>query len=191
MAHPLTHTPPTLPMAAAVAGDADAAETVARHWWPQMRRWALAELADEPLADDASQEALIRLLDRITRYDPQRPFAPWLRAVVRNCCHDVRRRRGAVLPFLTDGSRPSPVERELDLQRASAKALSGLATLTPRQRQLVDLCDRGHATPSEAAAELGIAASTARALLHQGRTALRRALLADHPDWSSLFEESP
>lgn len=156
-----------------------------------MRRWALAELADVPLAEDASQESLIRLLDRISAYDPERPFAPWLRTLVRNCCRDVQRRRGPVLPFLADAGRPSPVERDLDLQRASHKVLGGLSTLTPRQRQLIDLCDRGHATPSEAAAELGIAAGTARALLHQGRTALRRALLADHPDWSSLFEESP
>ncbi len=96
-----------------------------------------------------------------------------------------------MLPFLADFGGASPVERDLDLHRASAKALGCLAKLSPRQRQVLDLCDRGHATPTEAAAELGIAASTARALLHQARSVLRRALLADHPDWSSLFEESP
>ena len=179
------------PISAAVAGDPGAAEAVARAWWPRMRRWALAELADVGLAEDASQDALIRLLERIGSYDPSRPFAPWLRALVRNCCRDVRRRRGTVLPFRADPGASSWVERDLDLHRASERAIRALSCLTPRQRQLIELCDRGHATPSEAAAELGIAPSTARALLHQGRSALRRALLADHADWSSLFEESP
>lgn len=192
MARPMPKTEPeTDPLLAAVGGDRDAVDALARAWWPRMRRWALLELGDVSLAEDASQEALVKMMRALPSFDADRPFAPWLRAVVRNAARDVARKRGVVLPFEADPSAPSRIERAHDLRRASDAVLGALGVLTPRQRELIDRCDRGHQTAAEAARELGIEPGTARALLYQGRRALRGALLADHPDYRDLFVETP
>ena len=86
----------------ATQGDAGALEAVARAWYGRMRRWALLEVGDRALAEDAVQEALVRLIRHIHRYDPDRPFGPWLRTVVRNCC--AHRRRAAATPTNTPSS---------------------------------------------------------------------------------------
>jgi RNA polymerase sigma-70 factor (ECF subfamily) len=71
------------------------------------------------------------------------------------------------------------LETATDLRRTVDVALAAFDRLTPRQRQVVDLCDRRDHTPTEAAELLDIAPGTARALLHQGRRAVREAVLAE------------
>ena len=167
----------------ALHGDTAAMDALARRWLPAMRGWALADLGDPVLADDAVQNALLRLMDKLSQYDAGRPFRPWLRTLVRSACADTRRgrsrhdRRSA-----PETDRPVSYDpgREIDLDRAARAALDALCALSPRQREVWILCHRQGLTPTEAAADLGVAPGTARALLHQGRRALRRALLRDN-----------
>lgn len=161
---------------AARAGDRAALADLCRQWWPVMRRWALLELGDPVSAEDAAQEALVRLMRFLATWRDDRPFAPWLHAIVRNAARDVVARRGEVLePVGEEASEPRT--EDLDLRRTASVAIAAFERLSPRQRQVVDLCDRGGHTPAEAAELLEIAPGTARALLHQGRQALRAAIL--------------
>jgi RNA polymerase sigma-70 factor (ECF subfamily) len=78
----------------------------------------------------------------------------------------------------------------MDLDAAASSALEAFSKLTPRQREIIELCDHQGIAPTEAAAELGIAPGTARATLHDARKALRRHLLAERPDLLDLLRDA-
>lgn len=166
----------------ATRGDREALRRVLDTWWPRMRRWALVGCGDPTAAEDALQEAVVRVLRFIERFDPERPIGPWLRTLVRNTCRDECVRRGQpVEPVDEDtfgGDRPSP-EHRIDVSRAASAAIAAFAGLSPRQREVVDLVDRQGLTPAEAAAELGLSSGAVRSQLFDARRALRSQLLRE------------
>ncbi|MEZ4319967.1 MAG: sigma-70 family RNA polymerase sigma factor [Myxococcota bacterium] len=177
-------------LTAAVAGDRAALEAVARAWWPEVRRWCLLELGDAVAAEDASQDALVRLVRFIGQYDTERPFRPWLRHLARNACRDLRSRTGRTATELErDAPDPHDGERVLDLRRATRLAMDAFERLSPRQREVFDLCDRQDMSSREAGTTLGIEATTVRVLLHQARRVLREHLLSGSPDVADLVRE--
>ncbi|MCB9676378.1 MAG: RNA polymerase sigma factor [Alphaproteobacteria bacterium] len=163
-------------LAAAIAGDRSALGGVAELYYPRMRRWALLETGgDAAHADDAVQEALVRWIRFAHTYRADQPFGPWMRTLVRNAARDVRRPRGILgfLPWARPSQRP---DRATDLSRSARRVLDHLGRLTPRQRELVDLCDLQGLPAAEAARELGIDAGTARVHLHEARKRLKAEL---------------
>ncbi len=175
---------------AAQHGDETALEALASRWWPRLRRWALVELGDPSLAEDASQDALIRMMRHLHSCDASRPFGSWLRRLVRNVCHDLRTKRGLVIPFDHDRPQAPTVERSHDLVRGAQRAREAFCALSPRQRQVLELCDHQGQSADEVAEELEIAPGTVRALLHQGRSALRRRLVAHRVELVALLREA-
>jgi RNA polymerase sigma factor (sigma-70 family) len=162
----------------AVGGDRTALASVALAWRTRIRRWAMFDLGDAARADDACQEVFVELVRHIGRFDPDRPFGPWLRVVVRNCCHRVRRGdRPGHEPIEETHLRAVPQpEHKLDVERATAAAVAGFAELTPRQRELMHLCTHDGLTSAEAARVLGISPSTARVLMFRARQTLLAVL---------------
>lgn len=59
-------------------------------------------LADATAADDAAQEAFLRVVRRRGQYRPSRSFANWFYAILRNVCKDMLRRRGRQMRALQD-----------------------------------------------------------------------------------------
>ncbi len=169
----------------AKTGDRAALEQLARRWWPTLRRWAYLELGDVSLAEDACQEALLRVVRFISKCDPDRPLEAWLRTILRNCARDQYKKRGRILT-LPEASASKDLDRQLDLHRGARRARDAYQRLTPRQREIFDLCENRGLPPTQAADEMGIAPSTARALLCQARRALR----AHIADLQSLVENS-
>jgi RNA polymerase sigma-70 factor, ECF subfamily len=159
-------------------GDREALGALAAVVWPWVRRWAFLELRDPAMAEDGAQEALVRMIRHLGSWSPDRPFAPWLHAIVRNAARDLRARQSDVSEADERGAE-NRLDQALDLRRTAAIALAAFDRCSPRQRQLLDLCDRQGHTPIEAARILGIAPGTARALLHQGRTTIRAELMRD------------
>jgi len=166
-------------LARAVAGDRAALEAVAREWWPQMRRWSVYQLGNVALAEDACQDALIRLVQSIGSYDLSRPFGPWLRSIVRNCCNKVYNRDNRHDHLKLSDALPSSArsaEHDLDRRRAAFRAVSAFRDLTERQREVMHLCALNGLSAVEAAKTLDISPSTARVLLHRARQTLRDAI---------------
>ena len=187
-------TDPTALAQRAQAGDREALEALARQCWPKVRTWALVELGDPVLAEDAAQEALISLVRFLQKYDPNRPFAPWLRTLVRNQCRTLGRKRRKLPDQDLDASRASvsaDLDRLLDLDGAARDALGAFCLLKPRQRQVIELVDRQDFTPAEVAEALDIPQGTVRSLLHGARKALRVHLLKHLPELARLVKEAP
>jgi RNA polymerase sigma factor (sigma-70 family) len=62
-----------------------------------MYRWALVRTGDEDDAEDATQEALVRLFRGLGRYGGKARFETWLFSVVRSAAADVQRGRARTL----------------------------------------------------------------------------------------------
>jgi RNA polymerase sigma factor (sigma-70 family) len=86
-------------------------------------RLAQKRVGNYSTAQDAVQEALVRVVRYRKRYDSSKPFAPWFHTILRNVCTDMMRqdaRRRKALASLTDETLPLPMvapwrERVVDL----------------------------------------------------------------------------
>jgi RNA polymerase sigma-70 factor (ECF subfamily) len=102
--------------------------------WPVTRAFARSLLRDEGGAEDAAQQALLRVFLRASEFDPSRPALPWVLGVVANECRALRRkaqrRREGPLAGADACSDPgaSPEESvaRRDLARSALQALGSL-----------------------------------------------------------------
>jgi len=168
-----------------LAGSAEAVDRWFRGEHPQVFRLCLGFLADEAEAEDAAQDAMLQLYDRLGAWDQTRPWRGWRNAVVLNLCRDRLRRadarRRAHERALSEregpqrGLLPDPGD---ELERAEVREVlrATLEALSPREREAFVLRDlEGHST-DEVAALLGVADSSVRSLLALARRRLRSIL---------------
>ncbi len=171
--------------ALAQAGDREAFGELVRRYAAQARRVARAVLGHAEDADDAAQDGFLAALRHLGRYDPHRPFGPWLMRIVANAATDrLRRRRVRAAEPIPQAmaAADAPPDREAD-RRAFHEALRrALARLPERQRIAVVLFDVEGYTHGEIAEVLGIPVGTVRSHVFHARRALRSALAAWR-DW--------
>lgn len=164
-----------------LAGDRDAFGTLVGRYATQARRVARAVLHDPDDADDAAQDAFLAALVKLDRYDPARPFGPWLMRIVANAATDRRRRRSVrrtepLEPAMSGGGRRPDTETE---RRALGERLrAALAELPERRRLAVVLFDVEGYAHAEIAGILGVPEGTVRSEVFHARRRLRE-LLAD------------
>lgn len=171
--------------ALAHAGDREAFGELARRYAAPARRVARAVLGNPEDADDAAQDGFLAALRHLGRYDPNRPFGPWLLRIVANAATDRSRRRRvraaeAIPPTLATRD-PGP-DRETDRVALHGALRQALSTLPERQRIAVVLFDVEGYTHAEIAHVLGIPVGTVRSHVFHARRALRTAL-AGWKDW--------
>jgi RNA polymerase sigma-70 factor (ECF subfamily) len=136
-------------------------------------------LRDAELAEDATQDALVRAWrDLPTLRDVER-FDAWLYRLIVRACADVGRHRRkwraeiTVLP-----AEPAEADKTSDL--ADRDLLErGLRRLTDAQQAILVLRFYIGLTPSEVAETLDIPVGTAKSRLHYAIEALRAAIAAD------------
>ena len=115
----------------------------------------------------------------IDRFDPKRPFRPWLMRIVVNAALDARRRgkvRQAEPIVETLESRGLGPDRMAEASLLRSKIDAGLAQLPERQRVALVLFDAegwGHA---DIAAALGVPEGTVRSYVFHARRAMRASL---------------
>lgn len=87
------HTPPKLLMKRFQRHlDEDALESLFSRFAGPALSVARATLSDHTRAEDAVQEAFLRLIRKRNQYDASRAFAPWFYTILRNICTDMLRR---------------------------------------------------------------------------------------------------
>ncbi len=145
------------------------------------RLYAIARLVlrDADLAQDATQDALVRAWrDLPTLRDVER-FDAWLYRLIVRACADIgrhRRRWRATIAVLPS----EPVEPDRAAELADRDQLErGLRRLTTEQQTILVLTFYVGLSPSEAAEALEIPVGTAKSRLHYAVEALRAAIEAD------------
>jgi RNA polymerase sigma-70 factor (ECF subfamily) len=175
-------------LVAATRGDRAAIDEVVRGSWRDIRRICFLQLLDRDRAEEAAQEAALKLVRFLHRFDPSRDYGRWMRTLVRNVCRDVAAKR-TLEPSELEPTAPTPrLDRAVDLSRAAARARAALEALPPRQRELMEMVDRRGLTAAEAARELGLSPSAVRGQLSAARRTLRAQLLAADPSVLELVK---
>jgi len=102
--------------------------------WPVTRAFARSFLREDAGAEDAAQQALVRVFLRAAEFDVSRPALPWVLGVVANECRTLRRRsqRRREASLAEVDARPDPAASpeedaaRRDLERAALSVLEGL-----------------------------------------------------------------
>lgn len=151
-------------------------------------------LAGDPdIAEDAAQEAFIKLWKNRKRFDREGSFRPWIFAIARNAALDImRKRRDAVFSALRAHDDDAPFGddisgEDIDLPEAFDQNLvrdaleKTLLDLSPDQRAAVILHDMEGMTFEEAGRVLGKSPNTVKSHYRRAILSLRRRLDAPKP----------
>jgi RNA polymerase sigma-70 factor, ECF subfamily len=175
-----------------VAGDRDAArERFAQLVANQQRRAtriAYQYLRDAHDADEAVQDAFVKVFTHITTYREDLPFEVWFTRILVNGCLDMRKSRARrlrwALPMSATGDgpptdpatpHPSPEDRLVSSERA--RQISAAVELLPeRQRTVFTLCHVAEHSTAEVSQALGLSEATVRVHLFRAIRKLRKLL---------------
>lgn len=167
-------------VARARAGDAGAFERLVRRHLNGAYAVALARLRDPNDAEDVTQDAFIRALERLDDCrDPSR-FAAWLHQIVRNRASNYRRdeglRRGPPLTVVSDVAHGDDPARNTHRAMLRDRLEREVAELPEVQREVLLLHDLAGFKHREIADRLGIPEGTVRSHLFHARRAMRERL---------------
>jgi RNA polymerase sigma-70 factor, ECF subfamily len=181
-------------LVAAAGGDDDALSTLVRLYHDRVYRFGVRVCRDKFDADDAVQDAFIKLARRPDVVADPGSLA-WLMAVVRNACLRMLR------PFARDrkalGARvdmpedvrstqadPQTAMERFELVKAVHAAIAGLEK---PYREVLVMRDLEGLSGEQTCAALQLETSAMKTRLHRARTQLREALI--HSPQATMFQE--
>jgi RNA polymerase sigma-70 factor (ECF subfamily) len=174
----------------AAAGDDRAfSELVRRHKQP-LYRLLRRYTGDPEDAYEAAQEAFVAAWSALSRYDPSRPFAAWLRTIAINKARDRGRR--ALVRRLLFGARPleeseamatadqaPSADEALVAQERAQKLDRAIAALPPQLKEPLLLTTFDGLSQQEAGEILGVSAKTIETRVYRARKLLAERLGVD------------
>ncbi|WP_082096691.1 sigma-70 family RNA polymerase sigma factor [Demequina gelatinilytica] len=165
-------------------GDASAFEQLYDALAGAVHGLALRIVRDPHLAEDVAQEALVEVWRVAARYRPDQGSArSWVLTIAhRRAVDRVRAEQSHADRLLTHGARhsadvehPEQVVDAMDAQWRAARVRRGLATLTPLQREALELTYYKGYTNRQLAESLDIPLGTAKARIRDAMIRLRDA----------------
>jgi RNA polymerase sigma-70 factor, ECF subfamily len=156
-------------------GSQDAAAELFERHWPLVWHWAFGVTGDRGLAEQVAQEAILRAFRSLDRFDPARPFRPWLKRVTVNLAIDElrRERRHESAPEWMSELRAVPPFEDAELLDS---VVAAVRTLPPRQRIVVVLHYWLDTGVEEIASLLEIPVGTVVSRLSRARASMRAQL---------------
>jgi RNA polymerase sigma-70 factor, ECF subfamily len=159
-------------------GKPEAVEALIERHWGRAHRIAYGILGDAHAAEDVTQEAMLSIVKNIGRFDPYRPFGPWLHTVVSNRALDFARARARRAELTTDRA-PELADGEDPVLTSSDPALAAaLAGLTPEHRAVIVLRFVAGYGPKQIGEVLGVPTGTVGSRLRRALDQLRTDLEA-------------
>jgi len=154
-------------------------------------RIAYQYLRDAAEADEAVQDAFVKVFAHITQYREAWPFEVWFTRILTNGCLDRRKTRARRERWFVSSTDATPVdegrasatiapdlspEARVLARERRAKLAAAIDRLEGRQRTVFMLCHYGDCTPREIAAMTGLNESTVRVHLFRAARKLRGLL---------------
>jgi len=151
-------------------------------------RIAYQYLRDAHDADEAAQDAFVKVFTHITTYREDLPFEVWFTRILVNGCLDMRKSRARrlrwTLPMSTTADsrpkepvapQPSPEDRLVASERERAIS-AAVEQLPDRQRTVFTLCHVAEHSTAEVGQALGLSEATVRVHLFRAVRKLRKLL---------------
>ena len=151
-------------------------------------RIAYQYLRDAHDADEAVQDAFVKVFTHIISYREDLPFEVWFTRILVNACLDLRKSRSRRLRWAVPMSAtseiapaepaapdPSPEQRLVSKERA-AEITTAVDALPDRQRTVFTLCHVAEQTTAEVSQALGLSEATVRVHLFRAVRKLRRVM---------------
>ncbi|MCA9287816.1 MAG: RNA polymerase sigma factor [Phycisphaerales bacterium] len=170
-------------IAKAAAGDARAAETFIRAHQQSLYAYLLRLSGRPDVAEDIVQEAFVRVLTNLHRFDSRFRFSTWLFTIARrlyvNACQKHKPAYDSDLVGSCHGGTGRP---ENAVMRSEATGLAkdalgkALQELSPQQREILVLFHQLDWPISLIAQHVGMPEGTVKSHLHRGRKALKKIL---------------
>jgi RNA polymerase sigma-70 factor (ECF subfamily) len=176
-----------------LGGDRDAARErfsdLVAHQQRRAVRIAYHYLRDAHDADEAVQDAFLKVFTHITTYREELPFEVWFTRILVNGCLDIRKSRARRLRWVLPSSsqtgsarpadpvapQPGPEARLLSSERGR-EISAAVDQLPDRQRAVFTLCHIAEQSTSEVSAALGLSEATVRVHLFRAVRKLRKLL---------------
>ncbi len=158
---------------------------VGRHQEPVFRL-AYLILGDAAEAEDVAQEAFVRAMLALTRFDEARPLRPWLLSITANLARNRRRGLGrywaAVQRAFAGEPRPTHPPPDRTPASDARRLRQAVERLRPEARDVVYLRYFLGLSELETAATLDIPPGTAKSRHSRALAQLRAIIDADFPD---------
>ena len=151
-------------------------------------RIAFQYLRDAHDADEAVQDAFVKVFTHITTYREDLPFEVWFTRILVNGCLDMRKARARrlrwALPMSVPSERPAaePVapqqtpEQQLVSSERGREIAAAVHQLPDRQRTVFTLCHIAEQSTAEVSQALGLSEATVRVHLFRAVRKLRKLL---------------
>ena len=169
----------------AAHGDKAAFDMLIRRHKDSLYRFARRYVGQPEDAYDVLQDSFVSMWLAIGRYDPERPFGPWMRRIVVNKCRDFGRRQAVrrmllrlfslETPDSDSEYEPEGNEGDLAAERLG-KLEEAVAELPSRYKEPLLLTAMDGMSHLEAASVLNISAKAVEMRVYRARQQLRKAL---------------
>jgi RNA polymerase sigma-70 factor (ECF subfamily) len=163
-------------------GDERALDELCSRYSERIRKTALHVLRNPDDANDAAQESLVKLVQKVHQFRGESQFSTWLHRLVVNTCKDVAQARWAnerrTEQLVEDRRVAADGDPAATLAASEARRELGacLATLPAAQATVVALKDAFDVPFEEISAATGLPVGTAKCYAHRGRNGLRERL---------------
>lgn len=173
----------------AAAGDREAAARLIREHQTSLYAYILRLSGRPDVAEDVVQDAFVRVLTNLHRFDPRYRFSTWLFTIAKrlhvNACQKLKPVYDTDTVGAQGGDFSEPIRpaMEIEARDAARDALDrALLELSPEQREIVVLFYQHDWPIAQIAEYMGMPEGTIKSHLHRGRAKMRRALERDAAD---------
>lgn len=172
------------------SGDMDAFSELVTLYEKKALSFTYRMLKDLSDAEDAAQEAFLRVFDKIDSFRESSSFSTWFYTILNNICLDILRKRARSADTVSinqtssendeyelqiEDSAPGPYEQ---LQKATAQELleEALTKLSDEHRAVIIMRDINGLDYEEIAKVLDVSLGTVKSRISRARLALRKIL---------------
>lgn len=163
----------------AADGNRDAFGALYDRYYNELLFYARRRVPTPEDAEDVVEQAFYKALRSIGKKDPRNPFNVWLFHITKNLITDFYRTRKQHEQIEDEASTTKSVEEEVLGRNVGGRLGELLATLTSRQREVIELRFVEGLEYPEIAGRLGCGAGAVRIAQMRGLRTLRAALVEE------------